>query len=123
MPWFWRNSAKRSARGKRVNTRALRRLLVEQFESRELLTTLTLTPVADNSIFSNVTSNSDGIGPTFFSGESGVGPRRALLKFDVAGSVPAGARIDSVTLQVHVFRDRGGSNTFDLHLVQTNWGE
>ena len=102
-----------------------RSLTVEQFETRELLASVTLTPIADNTIFEDQTTHSDGVGPTLFSGETlrRLGARRVLLKFDVANSVPAGAHIDSVTLQLHVFKDRGGSNQFGAYRLRADWGE
>src|SRR6478609_9464642 len=76
--------------------------LFEQFESRNLLTSVAIPASADNTLFQDQTNNSNGVGPFLFAGETvrGFGARRALLKFDVAGNVPAGAHIDSVTLQV-----------------------
>src|SRR4051794_385123 len=98
----------------------------EQYEARALLASVTITPSADNTLFQDQTSNSNGIGPFLFAGETvrGFGARRALVKFDVAASVPAGARIDSVTLKLHVAKDLAGSSAdFGAYLVQANWGE
>ena len=105
--------------------RRFRLLLVERCEPRDFLTSVTLTPVADNTIFENATSNSNGAGVFLFSGETvkGFGARRALLKFDVAGSIPAGTHIDSVTLKVHVAKDLGITSDFEVHPLQASWGE
>ena len=71
------------------------------------------------------TSNSNGAGVFLYAGETsrGLGARRALLKFDVAASVPAGAHIDSVTLKLHVAKDRGISSDFGVYPMQASWGE
>src|SRR5262245_3693051 len=47
-----------------------RALVLEQFESRSLLASVTLTPVADNTMFQDQTSHADGAGPTMFAGET-----------------------------------------------------
>jgi hypothetical protein len=105
--------------------RPQRALAVEQFERRELLATVTLTAIADNTIFQDQTSHADGAGPSIFAGETsrGLGARRALLKFDVAANVPAGAHIDSVSLQLHVVKDRFSSNDFGVYRLTDSWGE
>ncbi len=109
--------------------RRCRALAIEQFEFRDLLASVTLTPLADNTIFQNNPSFSDGVGPTLFAGVTGsrvnFSPRRALIEFDVAGNVPAGAHIDSVTLRLHDIRnnDGGATNDFGLYRLQHSWGE
>jgi hypothetical protein len=108
-----------------------RALALEHFESRELLTSVTLTPVADNTLFQDNTTGSDGAGPTLFAGVTAgrtgtPSPRRALLEFDVANNVPAGAHIDSVTLQLNDIKDSSSTNSsdaFGVYLVQASWGE
>ncbi|HEY2415962.1 MAG TPA: Ig-like domain-containing protein [Pirellulaceae bacterium] len=96
----------------------------EAIEPRDLLTSIALTPIADNTIFQTPAGNSDALGD-LFAGETerGFGARRALLKFDVAGSLPAGAHIDSATLQLHVNKDLGTSSSFGVHLLKADWGE
>jgi hypothetical protein len=94
-------------------------------EPRNLLAAVTINPAADNTIFQIPAGNSDGIGPDLYAGETerGFGARRALLKFDVAGSVPTGAHIDSVTLQLHVSKDLTSSVSVSVHLLTASWGE
>lgn len=100
-----------------------RSLGVECCESRALLTQVTLTPTADNSIFSESPDNSDGVGQYLYAGAASVGIRRALIKFDVS-SLPPGAHIDSATLQLHISRDSPGADTsFDIHRATASWGE
>ncbi len=60
--------------------------------------TVVLTPVKDNTLISNET-NSNGAGDSVFSGRTGsFGNQtvlRAVMAFDVTGSIPAGSTIDS----------------------------
>ena len=68
-----------------------------------------LNPVKDNSIYDGsilagtLQNNTCGAGPDLFAGNNTRNPpksRRALLEFDIAGSIPPGAVINSVTLTV-----------------------
>ena len=83
---------------------------------------MTLNPVKDNTLYEPIQQDtfadmSDGVGPTMFAGkvkdalnQSGqVALRRAVLEFDVASAVPAGATIDSV--QLTLYCDKVGSTT------------
>lgn len=88
---------------------------------------VTLTPVRDTTLFEHVSGTlSNGSGPNLFAGDnSDLLTRRALLAFDVAGAVPAGARIDRVTLYLFMSNspDTTVSTTLALHSVRTSWGE
>ena len=56
---------------------------------------VTLSPVQDNSIYSELSGGSNGAGVFLFSGNTGAGDqRRALLQFDVGG-LPSGATVTS----------------------------
>src|SRR5262245_43471445 len=93
-----------AARNRRRRSPPVRRLVVECCESRTLLAQVVLSPVDDNSVFQESPTFSNGAGIYLYSGQAGqigFGARRALLKFDVAGSVPAGSTIDSVSLRLH----------------------
>ena len=99
--------------------------------------TVTLSASKDNTLYEPVQQDafalmSDGIGPTMFTGKvkdaknaaNQIAVRRALLEFDIAGSIPAGATIDSV--QLTLYCDKVGQNTaFDvrLHRALKEWGE
>jgi Dockerin type I domain/Bacterial Ig domain len=105
-----------------------RRLLIEQFETRSLLATVTLTPTADNTIFEEAPQNSNGAGQYLFAGQAftAAGIRRALLRFDVASAIPAGSRIDSATLELHVSKIKPfevGPHEYGVHRVLAAWGE
>ncbi|MFO0985453.1 MAG: DNRLRE domain-containing protein, partial [Planctomycetota bacterium] len=79
----------------------------------------------DNTLYQTATGNSsNGAGSHFFAGSNAGGTvRRGVVQFDVAGNVPSGARILSVTLQLHVSKSRAGSHTTELHRVLADWGE
>jgi hypothetical protein len=45
------------------------------------------------------------------------------MVFDIAGNVPAGAAINSVTLRLNMSRTIGGAQFIKLHRVLSDWGE
>lgn len=79
----------------------------------------------DNSIFQSAVNNSAGGAAGIFAGTNGSSsPRRGLIAFDVAGSVPAGAAIASAQLTLNLALSGGGSNqTVELHRLNADWGE
>ena len=102
--------------------------------------TVTLNPVKDNTLYEPIAQEafadvSDGVGPTMFAGkvkdadaDPGTGTRvalrRAVVEFNVAGSIPAGATIDSV--QLTMFCDKVAQNAafnVNLHRALSEWGE
>jgi hypothetical protein len=90
---------------------------------------IVLVPLKDNTLFSN--GNSNGAGDSIFSGRTGnfsnpPGIRqRAVLEFDVAGSVPAGStiRTASLTLTLVSASPFAQPETHTLHRVSLEWGE
>ena len=86
---------------------------------------MTIEPAADNTLFEDSASfRSNGAGDYLFVGNTASGnTRRALLRFDVAAAVPAGATITAVSLQMRMSRTRGGNVTVALHRVVADWGE
>ncbi len=86
-----------------------------------------LTPVKDNSLFESTAGDlSNGIGPHLYIGNTNGGQiRRALIAFDIAGTLPADAQIESVTLTMHVSNASPGSGAraASLHKVLADWGE
>jgi hypothetical protein len=87
---------------------------------------VSLHPVADTTLQSAFSGNNFGDGTSFQAGgrrQGGVA--RGLLQFDIAGSVPAGATVTSVSLSLNVTATpSGGANSiFDLHSVLQSWGE
>jgi hypothetical protein len=90
---------------------------------------VTIEPAKDNSIYSEG-NLSNGIGVHLLAGKTaatgGFSFRRALIQFDIASAVPAGATINSVSLQMNVSKKpRGDSQSwpFTLNRVTSDWGE
>jgi hypothetical protein len=85
--------------------------------------TLVLNPNHDNSMFAELTSNSNGAGNGVFAGLNLQGnARRGLMSFDLS-SIPAGSTITGATLTMFVTQSSGGGITVDLHRVLASWGE
>ncbi len=93
-----------------------------------------LNPIKDNTIFAgskgggnpeDYTLNSCGAGLNLFSGLTNDSfPRRALVKFDIAGSLPAGSTINSATLTIDINKERDSQNRiYSLAPVLVDWGE
>ena len=79
----------------------------------------------DNTLYeSGAGTLSNGSGTYLFTGRTNSGSiRRALIAFDVAGSIPAGSRITSATLEMRMTRTIAGDTDVTLHRVQADWGE
>jgi spore coat protein A len=105
-----------------------------------LADTATLLPVKDNTLYEPIAQDgfadvSDGAGPTMFTGKvkdadadpgSGTRPavRRGVLAFDIAATLPAGARIDSVQLTLYADKVAQTTNfNVSLHRLLADWGE
>jgi len=79
----------------------------------------------DNTLYESVTGNlSNGAGQGMFVGRTNQGfLRRAVVHFDIAGNIPAGAIINSVTLQLQLTQTNVPTQTIDLHRLSADWGE
>jgi Lamin Tail Domain len=106
-------------------------LLISSQISLAQLDSMKFVPVKDNTIYSEVPTNSNALGFFLFAGRTeGVNNsenRRALLKFDFA-SLPANAQVQSVRLNVAVTKasiSTPSPTTFNfaLHKVLKDWGE
>jgi len=89
-------------------------------------TTVVVPCTLDNTLYQDLSgSTSNGVGRSVFVGENGVGlARRALLRFDVAAAVPAGAKIVAASLQMHVVLTQDALPLpIDVHRVSASWGE
>ncbi|MDX2114064.1 MAG: DNRLRE domain-containing protein [Planctomycetota bacterium] len=87
--------------------------------------TITLAPVADNTLYEpNFKGEaSNGSGPHVYAGATRDGSlRRALLRFDFS-EIPAGSTITGVSLQLVCTRQIVGSPNMTLHSVLSSWGE
>jgi len=86
-----------------------------------------LNPSKDNTLFEESGSESNGAGDFFFAGASGGNnngaARRAVLAFDIADAIPAGATINSVTLTLEMTRTQPGTETVRLRRLMADWGE
>jgi len=86
-------------------------------------TTVTIEPAKDNSIFSEaVESNGQGI-YLFVGRTNEPSIRRALLQFDVAGAVPAGATIESASLTLRMNKTIVGGQAIGAYRLTRGWGE
>lgn len=98
--------------------------------ARGVPVTNVLSASKDNTLYSLssqvTTTNSNGLGSYFFTGNNNDNPpskRRGLLFFDIAGSLPAGATIRSVTLSLNMDRSKNSTDPTSLHRATTSWGE
>ncbi len=85
----------------------------------------TLIPDRDNTLIDDGTGDrSNGAGEYLLSGLTGAfSRRRALVRFAVAGAVPAGSRVVEVALTLHVSRTQTGAAPMTIHRVLADWGE
>lgn len=91
------------------------------------LVQVVITPTKDNTLYEDATGGtSNGAGQNFFVGQTRDGEeRRALVAFDIAGQIPAGATIVSATLKLQMSRTNptAGAQPIALHKVSADWGE
>ena len=89
--------------------------------------TISLQPVADTTLFQIAPNNNLGGAGFFNAGTAGNGNRnRALLRFDISGSIPAGSIITSASVSMDVVRQPSSGmeiSFFDLMRVLQPWGE
>src|SRR3990172_1573386 len=90
--------------------------------------TAAISPSKDNTLYDYVVADGDrsnGIGTRFFAGRTDQGRlRRGVLAFDVAGSIPAGSTITSVTLSMNMSRTNlNTARTIELHRLLAGGGE
>jgi FtsP/CotA-like multicopper oxidase with cupredoxin domain len=84
----------------------------------------TLNPVQDNTMYASSGTLSNGAGEYLFVGRvSASGVKRALLQFDIAGTIPAGATVTNATLQMEASLVNGGTTNVNVHKVLAQWGE
>src|SRR5947207_2367883 len=91
--------------------------LLQLFNSVQAAT-VSIHSTADTTLQEAFSSNNYGDGTTFTAGGRRQGGRtRALLLFDIAGNIPTGATINSVTLTLSCLQDPSGgiNSTFDIN--------
>lgn len=90
-------------------------------------TQVTIIAGRDNTLYEIPTGlASNGAGEYFFAGKTARGDRRrGLLFFDIAGKIPAGATINSVSLKLHMSKTNPALSTqsIKLHRLLADWGE
>lgn len=86
--------------------------------------TTTLTSDRDNTLYGEGGA-SNGAGTRMFTGFRSLDGalRRAVVRFDVAGAIPAGATILAVELDVTVVQTIVGAYDQELHRATSDWGE
>ena len=86
---------------------------------------VTLTPTKDNTLYQDTTGSlSNGAGMHLFVGATNQGrARRAVIAFDIASNLPAGARIQSVRLTLNMSRSLAGPQTVQLRRLLAGWGQ
>lgn len=111
------------SRRRKPRTQSL--LRVESLEARQMLTTVTLFPSQDATLYEDpVNDLANGIGPGMFVGNTNAGlSRRALLKFDIGSQIPEGASINDVRLTVQMDKTDSGPQEISLHALTADWGE
>ncbi len=91
-------------------------------------TSININPSKDNTLYQFVSVDGDrsnGVGVHFFAGETAEAElRRGVLAFDIAGSIPAGSTIISVSLSMNMSRAASSTaRTVELHKLLADWGE
>ena len=84
-----------------------------------------INPTKDNTIYQAANGGiSNGRGDYLFTGVTRTGViHRALLAFNIAANVPAGAQITDATLYLTMSRWAGGFPSAYLHALASDWGE
>ena len=88
--------------------------------------TVDLDASQDNTLYEDPNGSlSNGAGPNFFAGRTLLDQvQRGLVKFDVAGGIPAGVTVSSATLTLYMSKEASGvSDNISLHRVGAAWGE
>jgi hypothetical protein len=79
----------------------------------------------DNTLYEDAAGSlSNGAGVSMFVGRTNTGLlRRAVLSFDIAGNIPAGSTINSVSLTLQLTQTILPVQTIDMHRLTGDWGE
>ena len=90
-------------------------------------TTININPSKDNTLYEFVPVDGDrsnALGVHFFAGMTAEGfIRRGALAFDIAGRIPPGSTITSVSLSMNMSRTISDTRTVELHVLLAEWGE
>ncbi len=89
--------------------------------------TANINPSKDNTLYEFVLADGDrsnALGVHFFAGMTAEAEiRRGVVAFDIAGSIPAGSTITSVSLSMNMSRTISDTRTVELHVLLADWGE
>jgi hypothetical protein len=95
--------------------------------SAALADVVVLGAIKDNTLFESASGSlSNGAGSAMFAGRNAAATdsiRRAVLAFDIAAAVPAGATINDVTLTLHNSASNVTNDSVALHSLLADWGE
>ncbi len=82
---------------------------------------------ADNTIYENGLSNSNGTGQNFFAGNTATGsPRRALIKFNLNIPIPlnnSSIVVTNATITLRLNKSKSSTDVIKIHRMLANWGE
>jgi hypothetical protein len=89
---------------------------------------INITPSKDNTLYEYDPAEGDlsnALGFHFFAGENAMGElRRGVVAFDIAGQIPAGSTITSVTLSMNMSQTAlETERVIELHKLLADWGE
>jgi hypothetical protein len=91
--------------------------------------TIVIGPSKDNTLIEPINPEelySNALGSMYVGKVRGLGGntlRRFVIAFDIAGALPAGSTIDSVSLALRIESTHGGSQTIVLRRALADWGE
>ncbi len=93
--------------------------------SQALAAQVVIGPAKDNTLYEPATDRSCGAGESLVAGRTRNGMlRRATLQFDVAGAIPPGSTIHSVSLALVVQQTQDSQEApMTLHRARADWGE
>ncbi len=91
-------------------------------------TSISINPSKDNTLYEYVAADGDrsnAVGDHFFAGKTAQGYiRRGVLAFNIAGSIPPGSTITSVSLSMNMSRTLlDNARIVELHKLLADWGE
>ena len=88
---------------------------------------ININPSKDNTLYEFVPADGDtsnALGVHLFAGMTAEPEvRRGLVAFDIAGSIPAGSTITSVSLSMNMSRTISDARIVELHVLLADWGE
>lgn len=89
--------------------------------------TVTVTASKDNTLYQDPDGSlSNGAGSYLFAGRTNQAAnnlRRAVVKFDLSGKIPANAIITSAKLKMKLSKNAEGESSINVHKLTSDWGE